>query len=85
MSKQKKTISIDEVKNPFTCRFHNLTVKRTLRKSAGSSSSDEERVGIYYGCPKYFECGYYIDGALKNVVVTNDEGIALGHAERNED
>lgn len=73
-----KTIPIDQVDKPFVCPIHGETLARTVRKvvstKTGRVQQDEERNGgIYFGCPKYAECGYYVNGRMTCVADVGQE------------
>lgn len=61
-----KTIPIDGVSSPWICPIHAVEVERRVRRTRDDKGRDEFK-GTYYGCPHYQECGYYIDGSMKNV------------------
>jgi len=61
----------------WTCQCHGLRVVERLRmreKEDGTVGFG----GAYFGCPQYWECGYYVDAKRGVVPCTDGNGVALG-------
>ena len=61
--KHVKTIPIDRVSDPFICPIHHETIEQRVRRESSDDGRDELK-GVYYGCPAYAECRYYVNADM---------------------
>jgi len=61
MTEHRKTR--DATPGDWVCPMHKLTVELKVRKTLHDDG--RETKGVYYGCPKYHECRYYVSGDMR--------------------